>query len=143
MGTVSNLVNPNTCLPAPCLLSRSNKFPWTKPISGVFLSRSVTPIQRCHLARRSCVSASLTVLYASTLLILYCDNFVSTRRTPTVRSFVSSVFIRCFWCLFSLMELRMCKLLRMFVRCFFETWGWNFLSQDSQWYFTSPLVLFI
>ncbi|KAG7597849.1 SecA preprotein cross-linking domain superfamily [Arabidopsis suecica] len=63
MGSVSNLVTPNTChLAPPCLISRSNnKFSWTKPIPGVLFSRSVTPIQRCHLVRRSCVvSASLT-----------------------------------------------------------------------------------
>ncbi|AAD41417.1 Similar to gb/X82404 chloroplast SecA protein from Pisum sativum [Arabidopsis thaliana] len=62
MGSVSNLVSPNICHPAPpCLTSRSNKFPWTKPISGLLFYRSVTPIKRCHLVRRSCVvSASLT-----------------------------------------------------------------------------------
>ncbi|XP_013604223.1 PREDICTED: protein translocase subunit SECA2, chloroplastic [Brassica oleracea var. oleracea] len=61
MSTVLNLVNlPNTCHPAPCSLSRSNTLPWTKPfLSGVFLARPVTQIQRCHVVRRSRVSASL------------------------------------------------------------------------------------
>lgn len=63
MGTVLNIVNPpNTCHPAPCLLFRSNKIPWTRPfLSGVFLARPVTQIQRCHVVRRSRVSASLLV----------------------------------------------------------------------------------
>ncbi|XP_023644831.1 protein translocase subunit SECA2, chloroplastic isoform X1 [Capsella rubella] len=60
MGSVSNFVSPNTCQPTPCLLSRSNQSPWTKPVSGVLFPRSFMPIQRCHLVRRSCVvSASL------------------------------------------------------------------------------------
>ncbi|CDY38816.1 BnaC08g19900D [Brassica napus] len=61
MSTVLNLVNlPNTCHPAPCSLSRSNTLPWTKPfLSGVFLARPVTQIQRCDVVQRSRVSASL------------------------------------------------------------------------------------
>ncbi|XP_010537370.1 PREDICTED: protein translocase subunit SECA2, chloroplastic [Tarenaya hassleriana] len=60
MAAAPTFSNTNQCFRVPCTLSPSNKLPWIRPIPGVCLYRSFTPIRRYRCAQTRYVASSLT-----------------------------------------------------------------------------------